>query len=217
MSTTIHARAAGSAVTFDGDEIQGEIAGFTLRNAAACSAGVEIKNATNGITVARNVIRNNAGDGVSVATKSSAQVSFNTIVGNAGVGVSATGAGSWVQVRNSILDANAIGLKAVSGALVRNDYNLLHNTANLSGVTAGGTPHGRPAFATTGDYVPGVTSPALDAADPLAEVPAAGGTRADLGYKELIACPLTLVFGPAIDATVTGNSGVARSSWGSCR
>ena len=119
---------------------------------------MEIKDDTNGITVARNVIAENASHAISLTAKSSAQVSFNTIVGNGGAGVIATGTGSWVQVRNNILDGNATGLKAVSGALVRNDYNLLHNTANLSGVTAGAnTLTVDPAFAPSGYYVPSVS------------------------------------------------------------
>ncbi|HEX9028210.1 MAG TPA: hypothetical protein VF823_03470, partial [Anaerolineales bacterium] len=124
----------------------------------------------------------------------------------------ASGTSTWVDVGNNILDSNAIGLQASSGALVRNGYNLLHNTSDLSGVSAGeGTLTSAPAFATSSYYVPSAASPAIDAADPLAAVPPAGGLRADLGYKELIASPVTLFFGPRIKSTVSlGNSGVAK-------
>jgi len=209
-ATTINANHAGSAVTFDA-VIDAEVSGMTLRNASASGAGVEIKNSSSGITIARNVIVGNAGHGVSLAGSSSAALSFDTIVGNAGAGVYATGAGTWAEARNSILDGNALGLQAASGGLIRNDYNLLHNTADFSGVTAGAhTILADPAFAPSGLYVPTAASPAVDAADPLAEVLPAGGVRADLGYKELVASPLNLVFGPQIESTVTGNSGVQK-------
>jgi parallel beta-helix repeat protein len=206
--TTIDAGNGGSAVTFTG-VIDSQLSGFTIQNAGG--AGVELKGASNGITIERNVMLGNATHGVSLEGSSSAEVLFNTIVNNGGAGVYATGSGSWARVKNNILDGNTYGLSAVTGGLVRNDYNLLHNTTNLEGVTAGaGTLEGDPAFASAGHYVPSAASPALDAADPWAQVPLAGGLRADLGYKELIACPLTLVLGPQIDSTVTGNAGVAQ-------
>lgn len=206
--TTIDAENGGSAVTFAG-VVESQLSGFTVQNAGG--AGVEIKGASNGITIERNVMLGNASHGVSLEGSSSAEVLFNTIVNNGGAGVYATGAGSWARVKNNILDGNTYGLSAATGGLVRNDYNLLHNTTNLEGVTAGaGTLEGDPAFASAGHYVPSAASPALDAADPWAQVPLAGGLRADLGYKELIACPLTLVLGPQIDSAVTGNVGVAQ-------
>jgi hypothetical protein len=208
--TILDAGAAGSAATFDG-VIDAELSGFTLQNASSSGAGVALANAASGITLSRNVIRNNAGHGVSLAGSSSAAIRFNTITGNAGAGVYASGAGTWADVRNNILNGNAAGLQAASNGLIRNAYNLLHNTTALSGVTAGdGTLTTAPAFGSGSYYVPSAASPAIDAAEPWAVVPLAGGLRADLGYKELIASPLTLVFGPQIDSTVTGNSGVAR-------
>jgi parallel beta-helix repeat protein len=208
--TILDAGAAGSAVTFDG-VIDAELSGFTLQNASSSGAGVALANAASGITISRNVIRNNAGHGVSLAGSSSAAIRFNTIVGNAGAGVYASGQAPGPTCGNNILNGNAAGLQAASNGLIRNAYNLLHNTTALSGVTAGdGTLTTAPAFAGAGYYVPSAASPAIDAAEPWAVVPLAGGLRADLGYKELIASPLTLVFGPQIDSTVTGNSGVAR-------
>lgn len=207
--TTIDGGSAGSAVTFDA-VIDSELAGFTVQNASAAGAGVSLDNAASGITLSRNVIGANAGHGVSLAGSSSGEVVFNTIVNNSGVGVYATGSGTWADVGSNILVGNGTGLLAASDGVIRNDYNLLDNTTNLSGVTAGAnTLEADPAFAASGHYVPSAASPAIDAADPLAEVPVAGGLRADLGYKELIASPLTLLFGPEIDSTVTGNSGVA--------
>ena len=65
--------------------------------------------------------------------------------------------------------------RAASGGLIRNDYNLLDNTTDVDGVTAGShSVSDDPAFNTTGYYVPASSSPAIDAADPLAEVPVAG-------------------------------------------
>jgi len=211
-ATTIDAEAAGSAVTFDG-VIDAEVSGFKISNASSAGAGVEIKDACSGITVARNIIAANAGPGISLAGGSSGAVSFNTVADNTGAGVLVDGSSSWAEVRNNIISGqDTYGLQATNGALIRNDYNLFSDNtlSNLSGVTAGEhTLTGSPAFAAANYYLT-AASPALDAADPLASVPTGGGLRADLGYKELIASPLTLVFGPQIDSTVTGNSGVAK-------
>jgi hypothetical protein len=208
--TTIDAGSAGSPVIFEG-VISSGLSGFTLLNASASGAGVEIKGVSSGLTIERNVIRSSASHGVSLAGSSSATVVFNTIVGNGQAGVYATGSGTWAWVSNNILHGNLRGLKAEAGGLVLNSYNLLDNTTNFSGVTAGeGALLAAPAFAESSYYVPSAASPAIDAADPLAPVPAAGGLRADLGYKELIASPLTVVLGPQIDSNVTGNSGVAK-------
>ena len=212
--TFIDAGFGGSAVTFDG-VVGSELSGFTIQKASASGAGVEIKGASSGIIITRNIIGGdaqhaNASDGIRLTEQSSAQILFNTIVGNVGAGVSASGAGVWADVRDNMLSGNAIGLQAASSALLRNSYNLLFNTTNLDAVTAGeGTVEADPAFAATNYYLT-AASPAVDAADPVAEVPPAGGLRADLGYKELIASPLTLIFGPEIDSTITGNSGVAK-------
>ena len=213
--TAIDAANGGSTVTFDG-VIDGELSGFTVQNASAGGAGVELQGASSSITLLRNVIRANAGDAVSLAAQSSAEVLFNTIVDNGGAGVAVAGSGTWADVRNNVLDANDTGLEATSGGLIWNRYNLLDNTTNVSGVTVGeGTVEADPAFATGGSYyVPSASSPAIDAADPGAEVPLAGGLRADLGYKELIACPLTVALGPEVSATVVGNTGVAQVELG---
>lgn len=206
--TTIDADAGGSAVTFDG-VIDAEVSGMTLQNAGADGAGVEIENAAGGITVARNVIRDNAGHGLRLAGRSSAEIAFCTFVDNAAAGVYATDAGTWAAVRNSILSGGDYGLQATADGLIRNDYNLLNSATNLDGVAGGAhTLMDDPGFAETGHYYLTASSPALDAADPLAAVPPAGGARADLGYRELTASPLTLVVGPRIDSIVTGNSGV---------
>ena len=209
--TSITAPTSGNAVTFDG-VIGSELSGFTIQNAISGSAGVELKGAASGITIDHNVIYSNASYGIKLSGQSSAEVLFNTILNNNSAGIYATGVNTWVDVCNNILVGNATGLQAVSGALVRNEYNLLQNTTNLSGVTAGtGTLTGDPAFVSASYYVPSAVSPAIDAGDPLAAVPPAGGLRADLGYKELIASPLTLLFGPQIKSTVSlGNAGVAK-------
>ncbi len=209
--TTIDANAAGSAVTFDG-AIDSELTGFTIQNASASGAGVELKNAANGITLERNVITGNAGHGISLTGGASLQVLFNTIVSNSNAGVYATGSGTWADVRNNILDGNGYSLQATSSGLIRNRYNLFYNnTHDPEGVTLGdGSLKADPAYTPSTYYVPSAGSPPIDAAEPWAEVPLAGGLRADLGYKELIASPLTLFFSPQIHSTVTGNSGVAK-------
>ena len=211
--TTIDAGNAGSAVTFDG-AIDAGVSGLTLQNTSSGGAAVDVKNASSSITIARDIIRANAGPAVRFAGRSSGAVSFNTIADNTGNGVVAEGAATWVEARNNIVAGNAgYGLLATTGGRISQDYNLFYNNAlgNLGGVAAGEhTVTGAPAFAAGGHYYLTASSPAIDAADPLQPVPAGGGARADLGYKELVACPLALLFGPQIDSTVTANSGVAR-------
>ncbi|NLG27517.1 MAG: PKD domain-containing protein, partial [Chloroflexi bacterium] len=212
--TIIDADGAGSAVTFDA-VIDAGVASMTLEDASAAGAAVQVTNAASGIQVTRNVIRNCAGPGVSLEGSSSAAVEFCTIVDNVGAGVRASDAGTWVRVENSILHGNALGLQAAASALIRNDYNLLNNDSEVEGATAGpNSVEADPAFAPSGHYSLSATSPALDAADPNAAVPTAGGMRADMGYKELIASPLTVVFGPQVASTVIGNSGVAKVEYG---
>ena len=207
---TIDAGGTGSAVTFDA-VINARLSGLTLRNAGSTGAGVNISNAASGITLDRVVIHGSAGAGLRLDGGSSARVAFSTIADNAGAGILTSGTATWAQVENSILHNNLRGLEAAAGSLIRNDYNLLNNTTNVVGVTAGAnTVTGDPLFATVGHYQLTADSPALDAADPHAEVPLGGGVRADLGYMELRASPLMLLFGPEIKSIVTANTGVEK-------
>src|SRR3990172_4023027 len=214
-TTAINAGAEGiSGVTFDG-VISSELSGFTVQNASGTGAGVDILGASSGILVSRNILRANASGGLRLTESSSAQVLFNTIVENTGAGISTSGSGTWAEVRNNILSGNTLGLQAASNALIRNQYNLLNNTTDVEGLIVGeGSLFVEPVFADVGKSFLDAASPAVDAADPTDEVPLAGGLRADLGFKELIASPLTLVFGPEIHSTITGNTGVAQVEYG---
>ncbi len=208
--STIDAGHAGSAVTLDG-VVESGVSGFTLQGADAGGAGVSVAHASNQVRISRNVIRQNASQGVRWSGRSSGSVAFNTIVDNGGAGVLVEGPACWAEARNNILSGNLWGLRAVSGGLLRNAYNLLDNATDLDGAVAGeGTVIGDPALAGSGYYTLSTASPAVDAADPRAAAPAGGGVRADLGYRELLASPLALVLGPQVHSTVTANSGVAR-------
>src|SRR5690606_9900219 len=66
-----------------------------------------------------------------------------------------------------------------------------------------------PLLSSDGLYRPQLASPAVDAADPLADVPTGGGDRADLGYFERRAIPLALFLGDEGISKVLANSGVA--------
>ena len=171
-------------------------------------AAINISGASYSITLARNLIHDNH-RALAVSERSTGEVALSTFADNQAEAIIVSGEQAWLDVENSILADNAVGLRATGGGLIRNDYNLLHNTSDLDGVTAGeNTLFADPAFSS--DYHLSASSPAVDAADPLAPVSAGGGTRADMGYKELIASPLMLHFGSEIASTVTGNSGVER-------
>ena len=178
----------------------------------ADSNGVQVSGASHDIAIRRNVIHNLT-HGIVFDTRSSGVASFNTLVDNGEAGVLARDAYTWVETENNLLAGNETGLRAQDGGQLFASYDLLHNATDADGVTLGdGMVYGDPQFGV--DYYITADSPAVDAADPFAPVPVGGGIRADMGYKELIAAPLPLLFGQEICSTVTGNSGVAGSEVG---
>ncbi|MFN8482269.1 MAG: Ig-like domain-containing protein [Anaerolineae bacterium] len=196
---------------------QAEISGFTLVSGGS-AASINVLSASNFITVTRNIVRSSAG--ISFSASSSGLVLNNTIVGAVGPGVLSTGAGTWVEVRDNILANNAAGLSTATDGQMLDDYNLLNaNTVNYqagAGTTlVPGTNDivGRdPLFVDAGhaDYRLQATSPAVDTADPLADAPAGGGSRMDIGYREVVATPLTLLLGTAGTSCALAVSGIGQ-------
>ena len=212
-STTINAQGITVPVTFNG-VVHAQVSGFNLIGAAvgAPNAGVRVLGASNNITVTRNKIVS-ASAGIRFEGGASGAASFNTV--QAGTdSVLASGADSWATAGNNILTGpSGNSLRAELGGSLISSYNLLFNPTPYSSVAAGvGDSNQNPLFVSGSDFTLQATSPAVDAADPglpASVIPVGGGSRADLGYKELVATPLALLFGKLGTAPCyVGNSGV---------
>jgi hypothetical protein len=208
--TVLDAGGRETAVTLDG-VVQAELSGLTIMGAS--SAGVAVLGASNAITVSRNIIAGNP-NGVALSGRATGLVAFNTLADNSGDGILCSGHGTWALVANNILADNGTGLHTRDGGQMWNDYNLLDNTSNYVDEAGTGLTRGPnelvdldPLFE-TGSYRLRPTSPAVDAASPFAPVPPGGGARADMGYREVLATPLTLLLGRQGVSTAMGNSGV---------
>ncbi len=205
-ATTLTAGSGSSAVTFDGVTAAG-VRDFTLTGAG--STGVTIKGAANDITIHHNIIQGTAA-AFMVSGQGTGRAEFNTIVNNT-TGATASGSGAWLEAENNIFSGNGTGLSAASSGQIFGRYNLLNNTTNYNGVLPGeGDVAGQsPQFTGGGTpYRLTVGSPARDAASLAADIPAGGGARADLGYSELLAAPVSLFLGKEDLSTAMGNSGV---------
>lgn len=213
-AVTINGGSGAYVVNFSG-AVHAELSGVRLTGAIGSAGGVLVSNASNAITITRVVISIGGVNGVQFTSGSSGHVRFNTIF-NSSVGIEATGANSWVDARNNILSGlGGTALGATNGGQLFSRYNLLNTITNYAGVAPGpGDIVGQnPQFAGFGDFTLQVTSPARDAAEPYlpeSAVPVGGGKRADLGYKEVVATPVTLLFGRiGPSPCFIGNSGVA--------
>ncbi|MCW5848657.1 MAG: DUF11 domain-containing protein, partial [Anaerolineae bacterium] len=208
-TTTINANGATNAVSFNG-VIRAELNGFTVTGASG--AGVNVANGSNTVTITRNLIRNN-GHGVAFGGGSSGNVLFNTITDNTGDGVRSDGAATWLNLRdNLIVNQSSAGIRSLNGGQIYSEYNLYNNNTggNAVGVATNQFTdilNQSPQFQAASYHLQ-ATSPALDKADPNATVPVGGGTRADMGYQELTATPLILLFGQEGVSCAVGNSGV---------
>lgn len=213
---TIDAGGSSSPVRVQGG-ISVEVRALTLTGSAPGGGGVVVDGASSGVHISRNLIAGNAGSGVAVAGRSTGAATFNTVVDNGGPGYVALGSGTWLRAESSIVSGNDRGLQTLFGGQVFDNFNLVHgNTTDYADDAGTGLAPGpdsitgqAPGFAGGGSYQLTPASPAVDAANPLADVPPGGGARADMGYRELVGSPLALLLGREGLSAATGNAGIA--------
>ncbi|MCP4211112.1 MAG: hypothetical protein GY764_06495, partial [Halieaceae bacterium] len=218
-TSIINGNGSGSVLTLNG-VTDVEITGFTITNGGSNSsdAGVLVTGASNNITLTYNIIGGydsqigsfgNDNAGVVFQSSSSGSISFNTVVHNVGSGVVVDGSDSWLNARYNIIALNDVGFDNRGGGQIFNRYNLLFNTdsswcstcQNYAGTVAQGLGErtSDPMFANAGhgDYRLTTSSRAMDAipASEYLAAPNGGGSKADMGYRELLAVPATLLLG----------------------
>ncbi|MCP4071063.1 MAG: hypothetical protein GY742_04895, partial [Hyphomicrobiales bacterium] len=221
-TSVINGNDSGSVLTLNG-VTDVEITGFTISNGGSDSsdAGVLVTGASNNITLTYNIIGGydsqiqrygNGNAGVVFQSSSSGKMYFNTVIQNVGSGVVVDGPNSWLNARYNIIALNDVGFDNSGEGQIFNRYNLLYNTDDLwcsssicqdyvGSVTTGlGERNGNPpqfTDAANGDYRLTTSSPALDAipASEYLAAPNGGGSKADMGYRELLAVPATLLLG----------------------
>jgi PKD repeat protein/nitrous oxidase accessory protein NosD len=204
---TLAGENAGTVITLDG-VTDVEIRGLRITGSGPSPyAGIRVTSGARDVLIARNLIAYN-GQGIVFEGQATGQVSFNTIVGENMVGVSASGTGTWAEARNNIVAENVSGFVALSDGQILSDYNLLDNLTNYQGVVTGTQDLQADPRLVGHDYHLQPDSPAVDAADPAERAPVGGGQQADMGYDELRAVPLTLLFGRQGVSCAEGNSGV---------
>ena len=149
-------------------------------------------------------------------------MSFNTIAQNFYQGVVLSGSTTWLRAIYNIVAQNDTGFDNSGGGQIFNSYNVVYNTDPswcatcqdyVGSVSAGtGEINSDPLFtdADNGNFLLTTASPALDAipTNEYATVPTGGGTRADMGYRELLAVPATLLLGKEGNSCGLGNAGV---------
>jgi hypothetical protein len=186
------------------------IDGFTLRNSGGSSldAGVRVGGSSNHITITHSLIKNNQ-NGIVFEGSASGLARFNTLANNTSIGVLTSGSLAWLNVEDNIVANNPTGLQTQSGSHINNKFNLLFNTTNYNGAVPGPNEIiGDPLFVGGGSYRLQATSPAIDQADPTIAAPSGGGAHADMGYQEVLAWPLDMLFGTQGTSTTSGNSGM---------
>ncbi|MFN8485854.1 MAG: FG-GAP-like repeat-containing protein [Anaerolineae bacterium] len=223
-TTVIDAGGAGNVLTLNG-VTNVEVAGFTLQNAggAAGNANVVVSGFSNAITITHNVLQTSGGGGAIFNDASTGMFLFNTVANNSGAGLTLADPGTWAHARFNTFAYNG-GVAVTDGGQGQlfNAYNLFYQ--NSGGDFAGNVQldptsiQGKdpqfvdpnPADGAT-DYSLVIGSPAVDAVAPgdWQPVPLGGGARADLGYAELLATPLSLLFGKVGTSCALGSSGVA--------
>jgi len=211
QATTIDGGAGAATVLISGTTGI-EVQGFHITGGDPAQAAVRLEGAAGNVVLTRNLIEGAAGSGISLAGMSFANISFNTIISNTQDGIRAADARTWAEVRDNIIAYNGgVGIAANSNGRLISNYNLVYgnSVANYQGSTVGLYDlSASPALTDSVAYTLQPDSPAVDAADPLASAPVGGGARADLGYAELLATPLSLLFGREEVSLALGTSGV---------
>jgi hypothetical protein len=205
--TTIQGN-GGPAVTFQATANAG-VSGFTLIGGEVDPVGVLLRGGSNNVVVNDNLIKNND-VGISVIERSSGSAEFNTIAANI-VGVETDNAQyNWFNLESNIISGNGSGLVANGLSVIFSQYNLLYNTVDYTNVVSGLNDISGLDPLLTGPYsYLQAGSPALDGASPLAAVPTGGGVRADLGWHELLAAPISILMGQSDDSIATESIGAA--------
>ena len=182
-----------------------ELRGFKIDNSSN-NSGILIKAAAHAITLTRNIIGGNS-VGVDVLEGASGvMATFNTVVTNTVAGLRVHGSTSWATTRDSIFAGNSPDIQTSSGGQVFSDYNLYSSLPTLAGAH---DKAGAPQFAGS-DLSLLKASPAVDAAEASAGSIPGGGLLPDMGYRELVAPPLVLMFGREGASCAFGNSGVSK-------
>ena len=187
-----------------------EVEGFRITGGAPAQAAVSVTAAGN-VALTRNLIEGAAGSGISLAEMAFANIQFNTIISNTQDGIRAADARTWAEVHNNIIAHNgAVGVAASDGGMLVSNYNLVYGNSggDYAGRAAGPDDLSAPAAFADAAYTLRPDSPAVDAADPLTSAPVGGGARADIGYAELLATPLSLLFGREDVSLALGAAGV---------
>ncbi|MEM9773314.1 MAG: Ig-like domain-containing protein [Chloroflexota bacterium] len=191
------------------DSVDNRIAGFNFTGSAGIVAGQSVAS---NLLIERNLF-DVTGQAILIQQNTQADIIFNTFRGVQGGtgGVRVTGSGNQVIVNNNIftgMNGDALHLSG-SGQLFHH-YNLyFDNRTNFDGAISQNEAEivGQdPQLNASGE--PTIGSLAIDAADPAMAPPAGGGQFADIGYAELTAPPLTMLFGKIGQSRVFGSAGV---------
>ena len=208
---------AGTAVTFANATHAG-IRDFTIIGTNNNTTGIHITNASNNITVTRNLIKDHGslGTGVLVNGRSSGHIAFNTLA-NIGHSIEVEGDWAWADVENNIITTWWFdALEADSGSIINSNFNLLNNPLGYGSYYDGIVPGlyditgSDPLFVDNNTYHIQEGSPAMDTAYPLADVPVGGGVAADRGYFEVTDATIaaTVFLGKLDQSRTMANVGV---------
>jgi hypothetical protein len=202
-----------------------EVSGFTLVGAGPDPVGLHVTGGSNSVFIYRNLIKDNT-TGILINGRSSGIAQFNTIITNT-TGISATGKYDWLDTNSNLISGNEIGLAAgtVTSTILTqtgiervwatgtifSDYNLLFNTINYTNVITGvnDVVGVNPLITGTHGYLQ-LGSPAIDRGMLGEPTPAGGGARADIGWHELLAAPISVFMGQPDDSVAAENIGVGQ-------